>query len=53
MVAGAAYSWFEPLTLRLIEEPSSFTMDQVSWMVSIIEIGSILAPMIAGDLANR
>lgn len=53
MVAGAAYSWFEPLTLRLTEAPTSFTLEQVSWIVSIVEVGSIIAPMAAGDLANR
>nr|XP_024219211.1 facilitated trehalose transporter Tret1-like isoform X2 [Halyomorpha halys] len=53
-VAGAAYCWFEPLTLRLREDPNfMMSTEGVSWLIALIELGCVISPIIAGYLSDR
>ncbi|XP_014291929.1 facilitated trehalose transporter Tret1 [Halyomorpha halys] len=53
-VTGAAYCWFEPLTLRLREDPNfMMTSEEVSWLIAVVEIGAASSPMLAGYLSDR
>ncbi|CAH1397355.1 unnamed protein product [Nezara viridula] len=54
MVVGVAYCWFEPITIRLANDPDlGFSADDVSWLISIMEIGCLISPLVSGDLTNR
>ncbi|XP_014293265.1 facilitated trehalose transporter Tret1 [Halyomorpha halys] len=54
LVVGAAYSWFEPITIRLTEDPElNFTSEDISWLIAILEVGLFISPLISGDLTNR
>lgn len=55
-VAGCAFAWLEPLTLRMGEyevEGLHVGPEMMSWLVSIVEVGCLIAPPAAGWLANR
>ncbi|XP_014291931.1 facilitated trehalose transporter Tret1 isoform X1 [Halyomorpha halys] len=52
-VSGAAYCWFEPLTLRLKEDPNfMMTTEGVSWLIALVEFGAVLSPILAGYLSD-
>lgn len=54
MVASASYSWFEPITIRLSEDPElNFTSEDISWLIAIIEVGAAISPLVSGYLIDR
>ncbi|XP_014277098.1 facilitated trehalose transporter Tret1-like [Halyomorpha halys] len=54
IVASAAYSWFEPLTIRLTEDPElNFTSEDISWLVTAVEFGAIVSPFLSGYFTNK
>ncbi|XP_014277106.1 facilitated trehalose transporter Tret1 [Halyomorpha halys] len=54
MVVGVAYCWFEPITMRLAEDPNlDLNTEDVSWLIAILEFGCLISPLVSGDLTNR
>ncbi|XP_066901714.1 facilitated trehalose transporter Tret1 [Halyomorpha halys] len=54
LLVGAAYCWFEPITLRLTQDSQlNMTSEDVSWLISIIELGSLASPVLAGYMSDR
>ncbi|XP_066906233.1 facilitated trehalose transporter Tret1 isoform X1 [Halyomorpha halys] len=54
IVVSAAYSWLEPITIRLTEDPElNFTSEEVSWLVTIVDICAIVSSFLSGHLTDR
>ncbi|XP_075227668.1 facilitated trehalose transporter Tret1-like [Lycorma delicatula] len=54
MVSGACFAWVSPVLPLLTGPDAIIPMDstQLSWMISLIELGSLFSPPLAGFIAN-
>lgn len=55
MASGTCFAWMEPLTMRMSTEGSDLYISKevVSWLVSVVEVGCLAAPIPSGLLADR